>query len=217
MRTYIDLRDTKPLLGRRHRALTMLAPVLNRALAVRRRLRGLPHGKQLPRLRARQITPDEFLELDRSHWHPPSRLVTSDTSRFVVRRYLTWPRGNYAPRYIYGLFDSETGLLEAYVVAEQAVRIKVWDCQVNSSVLDPPSAITAMASIWPNTGTVLVPTLPQSLLATELVRAGFLDRESEDYAEASTHVSVYTKPGNEHAGLLGDPRQWNLWIGARHY
>lgn len=217
MHTYIDLRDAEPLLRRRHRALVVLAPILNLVLSARRRLRSLPDSRQHSRFRVSQLTSDEFLKLDRSHWARPTRLVASDSNSFVVQRYLTWPRGHDARRYVYGLFDPTTGLLEAYVVAEIAARVKVWDCQVNSAIVDAPSAIAAIAAIWPRTGTVLVPTLPQSLLAAEMVRAGFFDRESQDFADANTYVSVYCQRGGPHADLLSNPRSWNLWLGTRHY
>jgi hypothetical protein len=214
MHTYVDVRDAKPLLRRRNRAFTVLAPLINVASSVRRGLKWRLRGGQRPNLRVRQLAPDQVLQLDRSHWAPTSRLVAWDSNRFLVQRYLMEPG---APRHMYGLFDPLTDSLEAYVVTEPTARIKVWDCQVNPATIDPPSAIATVVSQLPNAETVLVPTLPQSQLARDLVRAGFLDRESVDSNESTTFLSAYSLPSSPQAAVLSDPSRWNIWLGSRHY
>jgi hypothetical protein len=90
-------------------------------------------------------------------------------------------------------------------------------CQTNPATIDPPAAIEAVAAHLPDIETVLVPTLPQSRLARELVKDGFLDREAVDYAEANTFLSVYSMTNSRHAAVIGDLALWNLWVGSRHY
>lgn len=215
MHTYVDIRDVEPVLRRRNRAFAMIAPLINAVSSVRRDLRSPRHAEQRMNLEVRQLTPDQILELDRSHWAPTSRLVAWDSNRFLAQRYLMEP---HTSRHVHGLFDPSTGFLEAFVVSESTTRIKVWDCQVNPITIDPPSAIAAVAAArWPNAETILVPTLPQTRLARDLVAAGFLDRRSDDVTEASTYVSAYWLPDSAHAAVLSDPSAWNIWIGSRHY
>lgn len=215
MNTYVDIRDSKPLLRRRNRALTMIAPLVNAVTSVRRGLRSPRGAGQAKDLEVRQLAPDQILQLDRSHWAPPNRLVAWDSNRFLAERYLMEPN---ASRHMHGLFDPSTGSFEAYVVSESTTRIKVWDCQVNPAAIDPPSAIAAVAAAsWPHAETILVPTLPQTQLARDLVAAGFLDRRSDDLTEANTQVSAYWLPTSPHAAVLSDPSSWNIWIGSRHY
>jgi hypothetical protein len=214
MHTYVDLRDAKPVLRRRNRAFTVLAPPLNLSASVRRGLKSRLRGARRSKLRVSKLTPDQVLHLDRSHWAPPSRVVAWDSNRFLLQRYLMEPG---APRHIYGLFDPLTASLESYVVTDTTSRIKIWDCQVNPATIDPPSAIAAVVSQWPNAETVLVSTLPNSRLARDLVQAGFIDREFVDSNESTTLLSTYSLPGNPHAGALRDPARWNIWLGSRHY
>jgi len=212
MHTYVDIRDVSAFLRRRTHALSLLAPIFNAAFAARRKLsRAAPHRSGL---RAVRLNGDEFMELDRSHWAPPDRLVAYDSGRYVVDRYLREPG---AERYVHGIFKSESESLEAFVVTETAARIKVWDCQVNPATIDPPSAIAAVVAQWDRPEAVLVPTLPQSKLARDFVRSGFLDRESVDTTETTTFLSIYSLPSSPHAAVLGDPARWNLWLGSRHY
>lgn len=215
MHTYVDIRDAAPVLRRRHRVLVTIAPLVNAVISARRVLKSARNAAQRPNLEVRQLVPDQILKLDRSHWAPTSRLVAWDSNRFLAERYLMEP---HASRHMHGLFDPSTGSLEAYVVSESTTRIKVWDCQVNPATIDPPSAIAAVAvAHWPNAETILVPTLPQTRLARDLVAAGFLDRRSDDQTEANTYVSAYWLPENAHAPALSDPSSWNIWIGSRHY
>jgi len=217
MRTYVDIRNAGPVLRRRNEAFALLAPVVNLAFSIRRRLRLRSRSRQRANLRVSQLTSEQFLNLDRSHWAPTNRLVAWDSSGFVVKRHLTWPRGHQGQRQIYGLFDPHTDSLEGYVVAESATRIMVWDCQVNPATVDAPAAIAAIASSQPRTETVLVPTLPQSELAKDLVRGGFLERESVDVTEAETYLSAYWPSNSPHQKVLGDPGGWNIWLASRHY
>jgi hypothetical protein len=122
-----------------------------------------------------------------------------------------------ALRTLFGLFDPGKESLEAFVVTEPGARVKVWDCQTNPAAADPTSAIMLVASKIANAETVLVPTLPQSELAGEFMRAGFLDREAVDLVESQTYVSAYSLPDNKNASILGDPSRWDIWMGSRHY
>jgi hypothetical protein len=215
MHTYVDVRDVRPLLRRRNRAFAVVAPLFNLATSARRGVKSRLRAGERPELRVRELTPDQVLQLDRSHWAPPNRLVAWDSNRFLAQRYLLEPR---ASRRMHGLFDPSTGSLEAYVISESTTRVKVWDCQVNPSVIDPPSAIaTVTAANWPNAETILVPTLPQTQLARDMIAAGFLERRSGDLTEENTYVSAYWLPNSPHAAIFGDPSVWNIWIGSRHY
>jgi predicted N-acetyltransferase YhbS len=215
MHTYVDIRNAGPVLRRRHRALTMIAPLVNAVSSARRAVGSAKRTAQGMKLKVRELDWGEILTLDRSHWAPPDRLVAWDSNRFLAERYLMEPGTS---RQIHGLFHGATGSLEAYVVSENTTRIKIWDCQSNPATLDPPSAIAAVAAMrWPGAETILAPTLPQTRIATELVAAGYLDRRSDDQTEANTLVSAYWLPESPHTGILSDPGLWNIWIGSRHY
>jgi hypothetical protein len=213
MHTYADVRDAGAVLRRRSRALAPVAPLVNLGFAARRRwTRGRPAVKS--RLDVRKLSASEFLPLDRSHWSPGDKMVAWDSNRFVIERYLNEPG---AERIIFGLFDPRRDTLEGFVVTEATSRVKVWDCQTNPASIGPTAAINAVIASITDAETVIIPTLPQSLLAKELLSAGFLHRESHDVVEANTYVSALSLPGNPHAGILGDPSRWNIWIGSRHY
>ncbi len=213
MHTYVDVRDAGPPLRRRKRALAVVAPLVNLGFAARRLLSRRP-GQGHSDLRVRKLTSDQFVGFDRSHWAPSKRLVAWDSNQFVVDRYLNEP---HAERHLYGLVNPVTSLLEGYVVTEPTARIKVWDCQTNPATIDPTAAIRAVVAQWPNAETVLVPTLPHSRLAKDLVRAGFLDRESVDSTESTTYLSAYSLPDHPHTEALADPTCWDIWLGSRHY
>jgi GNAT superfamily N-acetyltransferase len=213
MRTYVDVRDAGPVLRRRNRALAPVGPIVNLGFAARRRWSRALSGKSFD-LEVKKLDGQQFLKLDRSHWAPPDRLVAWESNRFVVERYLNEPD---TARDLFGLFDPVRQSLEAFVVTEPTARAKVWNCQTNPATVDPASAISIVFEEIRDAETVLVPTLPQSELAEEFVRAGFLDRESVDAVEAGTYVSAYSLPDNQHAGVLGDHKRWNLWMGSRHY
>ncbi|HST08348.1 MAG TPA: hypothetical protein VLJ83_09250, partial [Gemmatimonadaceae bacterium] len=215
MHTYVDIRDAEPVLRRRNRVLTVIAPLINTVTSVRRGMRSSRGSEHPNGFEVRQLAPSQVLQIDRSHWAAPDRLVAWDSNRFIADRYLMEPN---ASRVMHGLFDLSTGSIEGYVISESATRIKIWDCQVNPNATDPPSAIAAVASTsWPDAETILVPTLPQTRLARDFVAAGFLDRRSDDVTEANTYVSAYWRPGGPHAAVLSDPTLWNIWIGSRHY
>jgi hypothetical protein len=213
MHTYVEIRDAGPVLRRKHEALAALAPVVNLGFAARR-LRSTIRGGAGSPLRVTRLTPNEFMATDRSHWASPNRLVAWESNQFIVQRYLREPG---VERHIYGLFDSDASLLQGFVVTEPTARIKVWDCQTNSSVLDSVDAISAVGKAVKGAETVLVPTMPQSRLARELVQRGFLDRESVDLVESQTYLSAYWLDDNQHAAVLRDPSLWNIWLGSRHY
>lgn len=213
MHTYADVRDAGAVLRRRNRALGSVGPLVNLGFAARRRWsRGT--RAQSANLDVSKLAPEQFLALDRSHWGPTTRLVAWDSNRFIVERYLNEPG---TERSLFGLFDPVKKSLEGFVVTEPTARVKVWDCQTNPTSIDPASAITAVVSKMHGTETVLVPTLPHSQLASEFVRAGFLDREAVDAVEANTYVSAFSLPDNPNAAMLGDPSRWNIWMGSRHY
>jgi predicted N-acetyltransferase YhbS len=215
MHTYVDVRDVEPLLRRRNPVLTMMAPLINTVTSVRRDLKAPRRAERSTNLEVRQLTPEQILEIDRSHWAPTNRLVAWDSNRFLAQRYLMEPQTSRA---VHGLFNPSTDTIEAYVVSDSTTRIKVWDCQVNPITIDPPSAIAAVATAsWPNAETIQAPTIPQTRLARDLVAAGFFDRRSEDLTEANTYVSAYWLPTSPHAAVLSDPSSWNIWIGSRHY
>ena len=212
MHTYVEVRDSGPVLRRRNRALGAFAPLVNAGFAARR-MRSLKRSRAA-RLDVRRIDCNQFLKLDRSHWAPAPRLVAWESNSFVVKRYLKEPD---TVRHLYGLFDGGTERLQGFVVTEPTARIKVWDCQTNPAALDVSGAIAAVAAQVRGAETVLVPTLPQSLLATELVRGGYLDRESVDSNESTTYLSAYWLPDSPYAPVFSDSAQWNIWLGSRHY
>lgn len=213
MHTYVEIRDSGPVLRRRHEALAALAPVVNLGFAARR-LRSKARGGSAGRLRVSRLTEEQFLTLDRSHWAPSTRLVAWESNRFIVERYLREPG---TVRHLYGLLDPVTNLLQAFVVTEPTGRIKIWDCQTNTAVVDEVRAISAVAESIKGAETVLVPTMPQSRLATELVERGFLDRESVDAVESQTYLSAYWLEDNPHVDVFRNPSLWNVWLGSRHY
>jgi hypothetical protein len=212
MHTYVEIRDSAPVLRRRHEALAALAPVVNLGFAARRKRssrRGAASGLTVKRLDCAQ-----FMTLDRSHWAPATRLVAWESNRFVVHRYLDEPK---TVRHLHGLFDPATNLLQGFVVTEPTGRIKIWDCQTNPAAVDEIGAISAVAESVKGAETVLVPTLPQSRLAADLVAAGYLDRETVDVNESQTYISAYWLEDNPHAAVFRDPSLWNIWVGSRHY
>ena len=213
MHTYADVRNAGAVLRRRHRALAPVGPLVNLGFAARRRL-----SRRQPRVKChldvRKLGAAEFLGLDRTHWAPQTRLTAWESNRFIVDRYLNEPG---AERSLFGLFDPAKRSLEGFVITEPTARVKVWNCQTNPASIDHPSAIAAVVSRISNAETVLVPTLPQTNLAGEFVRAGFLDREAVDAVESNTFVSALSLPDNAHSEVLNDPGQWNIWMGSRHY
>jgi len=213
MHTYADVRNAGAVLRRRHRALAAVGPLVNLGFAARRRFSS-GRREAVSTLDVRRLGAAEFLELDRSHWSAPTRLVAWESNEFIAERYLNEPG---VERTLYGLFAREKGTLEGFVVTEPTARVKVWDCQTNPASIDSQSAIAAVAGKIRNAETLLVPTLPQSALAGEFTRAGFLDREAVDDVEANTFVSALFLPDNPHAHVLKDPTQWNIWMGSRHY
>jgi GNAT superfamily N-acetyltransferase len=213
MHTYVDIRDAIPVLRRRNRALAPVGPLVNLGFEARRRWSRAREGKKF-KFEVRKLTAERFLELDRSHWAAPKQFVAWESNRFIVERYLREPA---TERNLFGLFDPVKQSLEAFVVAEPIARTKVWDCQTNPATIDPASAISEVFEEIRDVETVLVPTLPQSQVAEDLVRTGFLDRESVDAVEAGTYVSAYSLPDNQHAAILSDHRRWSLWMGSRHY
>lgn len=213
MHTYADVRNAGAVLRRRNRALATVGPLVTLGFAARRRWsRGL--RSRTSSLRVRRLGPADFRAVDRSHWTPGNRLTAWDSNEFVASRYLEEPG---AARNLFGLFDPISDALQGFVVTEATTRVKVWDCQTNPSVIDPPAAIDAVVSTLRDAETVLVPTVPQSHLADEFVGAGFLDREAVDIVEKNTFVSAYSLPDNENSEILADPRRWNIWAGSRHY
>jgi len=215
MHTYVDVRDAEPVLRRRNRALAVVAPLINTVSSVRRGMISARGGESRTRFEVRQLEPDQVLQVDRSHWAPPDRLVAWDSNRFIASRYLMEPK---AMRHMHGLFDAATGSIEGFVISESTTRIKIWDCQVNPASMTPPAAIEAVAlASWPEAETILIPTLPQTRIARDLVGAEFLDRRSDDVTEANTYVSAYWRQESPHAAVLSDPTSWNIWIGSRHY
>jgi GNAT superfamily N-acetyltransferase len=215
MHTYVDIRDSGPLLRRRRRAFAVAAPFVNLGVSIRRLWsERVTNPYRHSDLRVSRLAAADFLGLDRSHWAPPDRFVACESNRFVVDRYLNEPQ---TERHLYGLFDPATHSLEAYVVTEPTARIKVWDCQTNPATIDPPAAIAAVVASWQNPETVMVPTLPQSDLAKDFARHGFFHRELVDSTEARTFLSAYSLPDNPHAQILNDPARWNIWLGSRHY
>ena len=220
MHTYVDVHRTAPLLARRRSAAVVLSPFADLAFSARRWLRTRRHRHSAVPLDVRLLTADEFLRLDRGHWAAPDRLVSWDSSPFVVGRYLTAPRIQgleRAPTDIHGLFGGRTGSFEGYVVADGRQRIKVIDCQVNPASTSPQAAIGEVVSSLPAPESVLVSTLPQSVLARDLVGAGYLHRAVVDAVDASTFLSAYWLPASPHAAFLSDVGRWNIWVGSRHY
>jgi len=213
MHTYVEIRDSGPVLRRRHGALAPLAPVVNLGFAGRR-LRSRLRSGTGAQLRVRRLTSDQFMTLDRSHWAAPKRLVAWESYPFIVQRYLKEPG---VERHLYGLFDQQSDLLQAFVITEPTGRIKVWDCQTNADATDPLAAISAVADTVKGAETVLVPTMPQSRLAEDFVAQGYLDRESVDFVESQTYLSAYWLDDNPHAAVFRDASLWNIWLGSRHY
>ena len=213
MHTYAEVRDARPVLRRRNPAFALAGPVVNLGFAARRHWSRRAAAAK-PHLEVRKLSGDEFMALDRSHWSASPRFRAWESNHFIVSRYLKEPN---TLRNLFVLLDPSTGSLEAFVVTEPGARVKVWNCQTNPASIDPTSAIAAVASTVRNAETVLVPTLPQSELAREFTRAGFLDRESVDLIESQTFVSAYWLPDNANAAVLGDPGRWDIWMGSRHY
>ena len=213
MHTYVEIRDSAPVLRRRHEALAALAPVVNLGFAARR-LRSGRRSAGASRLQVRRLAAHQFISLDRSHWAPTPRLTAWESNSFVAGRYLSEPN---TERHLYGLFDPASELLQAFVVTEPTGRIKIWDCQTNPAVIDEIDAISAVAQTVKGAETVLVPTLPQSRLAMDLVESGFLDRAAVDAIESQTYISAYWLDDNPYAAVFRDPRLWNIWLGSRHY
>jgi GNAT superfamily N-acetyltransferase len=215
MHTYVDIRDSAPLLRRRRRALAAAAPLVNLGVSMRRVWSQIENdGGSHSNLVVRRLTAEEFLLLDRSHWAGSDRLVASESNKFVVDRYLNEPR---TERDLYGLFEPSIQRIEAYVVTDPAPRIKVWDCQTNPAAIDAPAAIAAVVTTLRGVETVMVPTLPQSHLAEELAHQGYFHRECVDVSEANTYLSAYSLPDNPNAEILNDASRWNIWVGSRHY
>jgi hypothetical protein len=212
MHTYVDVLDAAAVLHRRSRTLAPVAPLVNLGFAARRRWKRVRTSKT--HLQVRRLAATDFETLDRGHWAPSPTMVAWDSNRFIVERYLNEPS---AERVLFGLFHPVSESFEGFTAVETGARLKVWDCQTNSAMIDPVDAIQTVCETIPGAETILAPTLPQSVLARRFKSAGYLDRESVDTIETNTFVSALSLPDSPHADLFRDPARWSIWIGSRHY
>lgn len=214
MHSYVDIHRSASYLRRRMPVATPGGMLFDLAFDARRRMkqRAMPGGNG--RFTVRGLSAGEFAAHSRAHWQVArDRFVTDGTPEFVAKRFLACP---FAPRRMYGLFDRATARLQGFVILQGEPRAKVWDCQVNHAVLSEPVAISTVARAL-QLETVAVPTMPQTQLAHELRRAGFLHREPIDHIEQVTRLSAFWLPTHSLANQLGNIRRWNLWFGSNHY
>lgn len=213
MHTYVDIRKTAPILGRRLSAASVLGPVLDAPFSARRFIMQKSAFQEPADFKVREVSADEFETIDRSHWtHNPARMVAADSNRYVADRFLRCP---YAPRRMFGLFDGSS--LEGFVAVEGQTRLKIWNCQVNPVRLPEPMAISRVSDAIPKAETVIVPAMPNSLLAADLIAAGYFHTMPRDHIEKNTYISAHWLPNHPHAAIMENTARWNLWFGSNNY
>ncbi len=212
---HVDLRRSARFLGQRVPALASLAAPVDAALSIRRRWRRRAGLVRRSGLDVRLLTATEFRSLDRSHWvAPKGRVVSADSTEFVVRRYLECP---YAPRQMYGLFDRGGKRLQGYAVTQGRERVEIWNCQLNSARLDLPSAFTVLSSVFADSEALTTSTSQCSELANDLARAGFVARPPSKSPTPERMLNATFLPENPLAASIDDFSRWDLWLGASQY
>jgi len=216
MQSFVDVRRWYPVLARRLPGVAFLAPVANAAACVRKALLRRRPSQRAQGLVARDLSIESLLPLERSHWSRSEGFVCDNSPAFLVNRYLKCP---YRSHRIFGVIDERTGRLEGLVVTEGATRISIWECEVNQSVLSEVQAIELVLDAIPNAENVVVPLLPQSTLADDFTRAGFLRNSlaNTDRVVKNTRWSAYWQPKHPLAALFAETQRWRLWYGWSHH
>lgn len=214
---HVELRRVGPVLHRRlssRAAASALRPLAAAAWSLRRRVLQRSVPQRARRLRIQLEDTVDPLRFDRTHWqYRPDRLVGGDTCPFIVRRFLQDP---FKRRRLLTMRDLATDRLEGYVIVElRNGRAAVTDCQVNPAGLNEATAITLSAPLLPlDTETLVVQTLPGTLLAAELRALGFMQRAPKTPSPEKPHVTALWNPQHPQASSLARVEEWNLFVGA---
>lgn len=213
MSAFTDVHRSSPTLRSRSRLLAPLGFVLDAGLSARRGW--LRHRRERgPRLDVCRVNGEEFRRLDRSHWVAPrDRVVAADDPSYVVHRFLECP---YAEREIYALLDSHSGACEGYLVTQGAGRVELLDVQVNGARLDIPAAILSASRAFPGVRSVTTTALTGTLLARDLVAAGFLGPRPSN-ADYPRYISGAVSRRHPLEAELADFSRWNFWTGTSQY
>ncbi len=215
MQMFIDVRRWDRVLGNRFPGGSLLGPIARAADAARKAIARRGRAPRAVGLMARELSPDEVLAMDRSHWaQPPRGLVSDDSARFVLHRYLMSP---FRASRCFGIFDETTGRLEGYVITEGAQRVKVWDCQINVDRLAEPDAVDLSISCIEECETALIPLLPRSSMAQRFTHAGSLKRALGGETESTTAWSALWRPDHPMAHELSAVDDWKVWFGWSHH
>jgi len=214
MLPHVEVLQWGPILARRLPVASVLAPAVNAAGAAWRQFR---RGRRArASVRVRDLTAEDLLALDRSHWLEPAGLAWDGSLGYIARRFLTCPVRSYR---VIGITEGETGRLEGLVVVEGSARLNVVQCLVNEATLTDVSAVELAVDASPAAEVALVPLLPGSALAGQFAAAGFVrrSRANADPVLQNTTWSAYWRPDHPLAARFADTRCWKLWYGWSHH
>jgi hypothetical protein len=226
MQSFVDVRRWRPILARRFAAASALAPLAHLAAGVRKVVLGRGFPARTRGLVVRDLSIEDVLGMDRSHWSGSTSLVSDGSPALLANRFLRSP---YRSHHVFGVMDERTHRLQGLVVTEGESQVKVWECEVNESALSEEQAVGLVFAAMEGAETGLVPLLPGSTLAEGFTRAGFFRRAEGEPApavrtahtrydvEANTWWSAYSEPGHPFAALLEDPRRWKVWYAWSHH
>ena len=200
----------------RHRApaLAPLSFILDAGIGMRQAWLRRRH-RTATKLEVVRLTGGEFQRLDRSHWVAPrDRVVSDDSADFVVRRHLECP---YAERELFGLIDAKSSRCEGYVVIQGTGRVELWDVQVNGAAMDIPTAVLSASRAFRRAHTIVTSAIPGTLLAEELVAAGFVGPRDDGSSHYPRLIDATIRPRHPLTDQLKEFTRWNLWTGASQY
>jgi len=214
MQPFADVRRWDPVLARRTAGAALLAPLARaaawaRKAVLRRHLPDVAEG-----LVVRDLSSDEVLALDRSHWTRSESLVLCESPVLLANRFFRCP---FRSHHVFGVIDERTDRLEGMVVTEGTTRIRVWECEVNEGVLSEVQAVELALGASPSAESVYVPLLPQSALADDFSQAGFVNPSDADTVLAETWWSAHWLPTHPLAAEFADLRRWKLWYAWCHH
>ncbi|MGH8261514.1 MAG: GNAT family N-acetyltransferase [Steroidobacteraceae bacterium] len=212
MHSYIDVVHWNRVLRRRSRGAALLAPVASFASRARKALGRRGRLASVERLVAHDLSAEDLRSLDRSHWKRTDGLAWSVSGAYLTNRFLLCPFRAYR---VLGIVDESKGRLEGVVVTEGSTRLTVMQCDTNESVLSAVGAVEIAAAKMTAAEVVVVPLLPQTRLAAEFSKAGFMARSGHnaDVVIRRTFWSAYWLPSHPAADSFARIASWKLWYG----
>lgn len=211
---FLDVRRSASILRRYGKGAVIAAPIVDAAMAIRRRWLQRHSGRDVMDWEARLLDSAAVRQLDRAHWAViEDRLAPACLGQFIAGRFLDAPFTDYQ---VVGIYDN-SGRVQALVVVNPRRRVRVVECAVNPLAIDSATAISVALRALPEPHAVLVQTLPSSQLAGELERAGYIAREPLDPVAARTWWSAFWRDDHPLATELAHSSRWALLFGSTHY